>query len=63
MGGSNSIICMNSLNENINENNNIEDNFINDYNKEISYENGYKIVRSMDNRRGSLREYKTDKYK
>jgi len=63
MGGSNSIMCMNSLNENIIENNNIEDNNINEYNKEISYENGYKIVRSMDNRRGSLREYKTDKYK
>tara|TARA_B100001094_G_C17598094_1_gene515215 strand:- start:158 stop:325 length:168 start_codon:yes stop_codon:yes gene_type:complete len=55
---------MNSLNENIIENNNIEDNNINEYNKEISYEDGYKIIRSMDNRRGSLRVYKTrDKYK
>ena len=63
MGGSNSIMCMNSLNENIIENNNIEDNNINEYNKEISYENGYKIIKSMDNRRGSLRVYKTDKYK
>tara|TARA_B100001094_G_scaffold322431_1_gene371746 strand:+ start:256 stop:408 length:153 start_codon:yes stop_codon:yes gene_type:complete len=47
---------MNSFNDDYN---NIEDNKINKYNKTIIYESGYKIVRSMDNRRGSLREYKT----
>ena len=63
MGASSSIMCINLLNNDIIENNNIEDINKSKYNKEITYENGYKIIKSLNHRRGSLREYKTNKYK
>lgn len=54
MGGSTSIMCMKSLEE---ENDDKEVEFI----KQISYENDCKIVKCTNSRRGTIREYKIEK--